>query len=232
MPVCHGASLCSQSCDHPPILSLTLVQKLGGSQVTQEKNLRRLQKAADLSHDLAPESPSIIQTVLGGKNWGNSKQLLLDRLGKWNEVARSGKTVIAIKPHRGGGMSRPREAVWLIEQLNKTPWIRMVYDYSHYAFRQLDLKTTIRTALPYVDHVAVKNAVERDGKVTFVLPGEANTIDYVTLLKTFTSRGYAGDIGCEVSSAVWRQPQYDAAAAQTCYRNMAAAFKKAGISRP
>ena len=70
------------------------------------------------------------------------------------------------------------------------------------------------------------------GKVTFALPGEANTIDYVTLLKTLAAGGYTGDICCEVSSAVWRQPQYDATvAARTCYRNMAAVFKKAGLSR-
>ena len=79
---------------------------------------------------------------------------------------------------------------------------------------------------------AVVSLVERDGKVTFVLPGEAKTIDYVTLLKTFANGGYRGDFCCEVSSAVWRQPGYDASkAARTCYRNMADFFEKAGISR-
>ena len=203
-----------------------------GEKAAQEKNLRRLREAAELAHDLSPQEPPIIQTVLGGKNWEESKQLFLDRLGKWSEVARSTSTVIAIKPHRGGSMSQPREAVWLIDQLGKNSSIRMCYDYSHYAFRQLDLKKTIQTALPYLAHVAVKDAVEKDGKVTFVLPGQAKTIDYVTLLKTLTEGGYRGDICCEVSSAVWRQPQYDATmAAKVCYRNMADVFKKAGISR-
>lgn len=200
--------------------------------VGQEKNIRRLHEAAELAHDLAPQHPPVIQTVLGGKHWEESRQLFLDRLGKWSEVARSTKTIIAIKPHRGGAMSEPREAAWLIEQLGKNSSIQMCYDYSHYAFRNLDLKKTIQTALPHLAHVAVKDAVQKDGKVIFVLPGEAGTIDYATLLKTLVAGGYRGDICCEVSSAVWRQPKYDAIlAARTCYRNMAAIFQKAGISR-
>ena len=69
-------------------------------------------------------------------------------------------------------MSEPREAVWLIEQLGKNSSIQMCYDYSHYAFRNLDLKKTIKTALPHLAHVAVKDAMQKDGKVIFVLPGE------------------------------------------------------------
>ena len=203
-----------------------------GEKAAQEKNVRRLREAAELAHDLSPQQPPVIQTVLGGKNWDQSRQLFLDRLGKWSDVARSTKTIIAIKPHRGGAMSEPREAAWLIEQLGKNSSIQMCYDYSHYAFRDLDLKETLRTALPHLAHVAVKDAMQKEGKVTFVLPGEAGTIDYVTLLKTLVAGGYRGDICCEVSSAVWRQPQYDATvAAKTCYRNMAAVFKKAGVSR-
>ena len=203
-----------------------------GEKAAQEKNIRRLKAAAELAHDLSPQTPPVIQTTLGGENWEQSRYLFLDRLGQWSEVARSMQTIIAIKPHRGSAMSQPLEAVWLIEQLGERPSIRMCYDYSHYAFRQLDLKETIHTALPYVAHVAVKDAVERDGGVTFLLPGEAGTIDYVTLLKTLTAGGYAGDICCEVSSAVWRQPGYDATvAARTCYRNMSAVFRKAGVAR-
>ncbi len=203
-----------------------------GDRSTQEKNVRRLREAAEMAHDLAPHEPPVIQTVLGGKDWKESNQLFLDRLGQWSEVARSTKTIIAIKPHRGGAMSRPREAAWLIERLGKDSSIRMCYDYSHYAFRQLDLRETIHTALPHLAHVAVKDAMQQGGKVTFVLPGAAGTIDYDTLLKTLVAGGYRGDICCEVSSAVWRQPGYDPqVAAKTCYRNMAAVFKKAGIWR-
>ena len=56
-----------------------------GEKAAQEKNLRRLREAAELAHDLSPQEPPIIQTVLGGKNWEESKQLFLDRLGKWSD---------------------------------------------------------------------------------------------------------------------------------------------------
>ncbi len=233
MPESRRASLRRQM-DQSGLILASLMEHLrpSGEKAAQEKNVRRLEEAAELAHDLSPQAPPIIQTTLGGRNWKQSRHLFLDRLGKWSEVARSTQTIIAIKPHRGGAMSQPLEAVWLIEQLGEQSSIRMCYDYSHYAFRQLGLKETVRTALPYVAHVAVKDAVERDGRVTFVLAGEAGTIDYITLLKTLTTGGYAGDICCEVSSTVWRQPGYDATvAARTCYRNMSAVFRKAGISR-
>ena len=223
-----------QQVDQSGLVLASLMENLrpSGDRATQEKNVRRLREAAELAHDLSPQEPPVIQTVLGGKDWKESNQLFLDRLGQWSEVARSTKTIIAIKPHRGGAMSRPREAAWLIERLGKDSSIRMCYDYSHYAFRQLDLRETIRTALPHLAHVAVKDAMQQGGKVTFVLPGAAGTIDYELLLKTLVAGGYRGDICCEVSSAVWRQPGYDPQeAVKTCYRNMAAIFKKAGIRR-
>ncbi len=50
----------------------------------------------------------------------------------------------------------PTQAVWIFEQLGKPAWLRMVYDYSHYAYRGLPLKETIQTALPYMAHVAAR----------------------------------------------------------------------------
>ena len=174
----------------------------------------------------------MIQTVLGGRDWTACRERFRDRLADWIRVAEAEETVIAVKPHRGGGMSRPSEAVWLIRQLGDTPWLRMVYDYSHYAFRDMPLEETIDTALSYTAHIAVKDAVQRDGKVTFMLPGEGGAFDYAALLRRFYDGGYRGDICCEVSSAVWDKPGYDPVqAAKTCYANMAAAFEKAGVPR-
>ena len=43
---------------------------------------------------------------------------------------------------------------------------------------------TIQTALPITAHIAVKDTVQLgNSKTTFVLPGQAGTIDYVSLLK-------------------------------------------------
>ncbi len=68
--------------------------------------------------------------------------------------------------------------------------------------------------------------------MTFALAGETGKIDFPTMLRLFQEGGYRGDVFCEVSRKVWSQPGFDAtAAARACYKNMAAAFEKAGVSR-
>jgi sugar phosphate isomerase/epimerase len=199
----------------------------------QHRNqLDRLQRAFELAHDLGPERPPLVQTVLGGGRWEERQGLFRDRLADWLALARGTKVVIAIKPHRGGAMSRPSEAIWLIRQLGDSPWLRMVYDYSHYAFRDMPLEETIRTSLPYTAHIAVKDAVRDGDRVKFDLPGASGKFDYATLLRLFFQGGYRGDVCCEVSSMVSSKPGYDpVAAAKSCYRNMARAFKDADVPR-
>lgn len=195
-------------------------------------HLERLEGVFELANDLAGDQKPLVQTVLGGGDWEQKKTLFLDRLGDWLELANKHDIVLAIKPHRGGGMSRPSEAVWLIEQLGKPQRLRMVYDYSHYAFRDMPLDQTVAAALPYTAHVAVKDAVEKDGRVRFELPGSAGTIDFARIIKLLHAGGYRGDINCEVSGMVWNQKGYDPiAAAKQCYANVSKAFEKAGVAR-
>jgi sugar phosphate isomerase/epimerase len=196
------------------------------------EDLRRLRRVAELGHDLAPDAPPLVQTVLGGGEWEQRKALFRDRLGDWAALGRDMQTVIAVKPHRGNALSRPDEAVWLIRQLDDTPWLRMVYDYSHYAFRDMSMESTIATALPYTAHLVVKDVVEKDGRAVFLLPGESGTVDYATLLRLFHQGGYRGDVCCEVSSMISAKSGYDpAAAAKTCYHNLARAFADSAVPR-
>ena len=195
--------------------------------------LQRLKLAAEVAHDLSPDAPPLVQTVLGGGDFEQLKTQLRDRLGEWVRIAEATHTTIAIKPHRGGVVSQPAEAVWLFEQLNKPDRLRMVYDYSHYAFRDLPMADTIEVSLPYVAHVAVKDAAREKDRVVFKLPGEAGTIDFAKLIRRLHAGGYRGDINCEVSGMVSGQPGYDAvAAARVCYRNISAAFDRSGVRRP
>lgn len=199
---------------------------------SHQADLARLGRVMDLANELAVGPPPLVQTVLGGGDWNDKKTLFRDRLGDWLRLAQSRRIVLAIKPHRGGALSRPEEAIWLIRQLGDSPWLRMVYDYSHYAFRDMPLDATIREALPYTAHIAVKGAVQRKGKVDFVLPGDGDGFDYAGLLRQFYAGGYRGDVCVEVSSMVSKQPGYNpAAAARTSYRNMAKAFADAGVPR-
>lgn len=197
----------------------------------QKQALERLKLAASVAHDLSPKRPPLVQTVLGGGVFEQRKHALRDRLGAWLELANDARVTIAIKPHRGGVVSQPQEAVWLFEQLGKPRRLRMVYDYSHYAFRDLPIQETIETALPYTAHIAVKDAVEEGGRVVFRLPGAAGTVDFAQIIRRFTAGGYRGDVNCEVSGMVWSQPGYDAvAAARTCYANVRRAFADAGVT--
>jgi sugar phosphate isomerase/epimerase len=198
-----------------------------------QQNLERLRASAELGHHLSPHRPPQLQTVLGGGTWQERRQLFVDRLGRWVELADETGTVISIKPHRGGAMSRPSEAIWIFAQLGKPRRLRMVYDFSHYIFRDMELEQTIRESARFTNQVVVKDTVRTaSGGTTFVLPGEGGTIDYGLLLSSFHRHGYRGDVSCEVSSAVWRQQGYDPlAAVKTCYRNMSAAFEEAGLRR-
>jgi sugar phosphate isomerase/epimerase len=191
--------------------------------------LQRLQRVLELARDL--DAP-LVQTVLGSGAWQDKRELFRDRLGAWLALARAARVSIAIKPHRGGAMSRPEEAIWLIRQLGEPPQLRLVYDYSHYAFRDMPLEDTVRTALPFMAHVAVKDAVEREGRVQFLLPGAGGGFDYARLLRLLHAGGYRGDICCEVSSMVSSQAGYEPrAAAAACYRHMAGAFDEARVPR-
>ena len=211
-----------------------LMEHLAPSADEQEhaRQLDRLKRVAALGHDLSPGNPPLIQTVLGGGSWNDKQSLFLDRLGDWAKLGKQLETVIAIKPHRGGALSKPSEAVWLIKQLKDTPWLRMVYDYSHYAFRGMPLAETIKTALPYTAHIAIKDTVKTETGFRFVLPGESGGFDYPTLLKMFYAGGYRGDVCCEVSSMVWNKRGYDPlAAAKSCYANISPIFGQVDVPR-
>lgn len=202
-------------------------------------SLERLKSVFELAIDLCPERPPLVQTVLGGGDWSKKKSLFVDRVGDWTALGKEHGVVTCVKPHRGGGMSKPSEAVWLIEQIGDERWLKMVYDFSHYAFRDIPLEESIQHSLPHIGHVAVKDAVQataKDGsksRVEFRLPGEAGTIDFVTILKTLNAGSYKGDISCEVSGMVSGKSGYDPVAAmKTCYANVSKAFNNAGIKRP
>lgn len=212
----------------------SLMEHLHPENDAQEKlAIERLKLAGQLAHDLGDKSPPLVQTTLGGRNWMAEREQIRDRLAKWVEVAKSHDFELAIKPHRGGAVSQPADVRWLHDHLPLDVHYRlsMVYDYSHYAFRNLTMEETFNTAIPIIGHLAVKDAVQENGSVVFRLPGEAGTIDYPKLLRLVYAH-YDGDVSCEVSGMVSSKPGYDPeAAAKICYRNMSAAFKESGVKR-
>ncbi|MBQ15926.1 MAG: hypothetical protein CMJ65_02250 [Planctomycetaceae bacterium] len=195
--------------------------------------LDRVKLAAELAHDLSPGTPPLMQTTIGGGGqWKDVRGRYAAELARWLKVADAEDLVIAVKPHRGGAFSRPVEADELIKRLDRPKRLRMCYDFSHYDFRDMTLEGTIRTALPHVAHVAIKDVVQKDGRTRFVLPGEGGRINYERLLRLFHEGGYRGDICCEISGQVWSKAGYTPSkSARTCYSNIAAAFRKARVPR-
>ena len=195
----------------------------------QKDSLKRM---AEMGHDVAPKQPLLIQTVLAGKDWETSKMLFRDRLADWVKVAAEMKFTLVIKPHRMQAMSRPEDAIWLFKQLGEPKQLRMIYDYSHFHHRepQMTIADTVAQSLPWTVYVASKDVVMKDGKAAFALTGEAGDLDHADIVKAFVAGGYTGDFCCEVSSQIWKAKGYDAiAATNTCYKNLAAAFQRAGV---
>jgi inosose dehydratase len=190
----------------------------------RQTHLERLKAAADLGHALAPDAPPPIETVLGGKpaDWDAVKNKLADSLGKWAEVGKDAKTVIAVKPHVANALHTPDGAAWLVKQVD-SPWLRLAFDYSHFALRGAKLTDAV-TLLPLTSFIHLKDAKGDASKFEFLLPGEGGT-DYAAYAKLVAASKYRGPVVVEVSGQVSAKPGYDAAvAARTSYAALRDSF--------
>jgi inosose dehydratase len=197
----------------------------------QEEHLKEL---TQLCHDLSPDAPPIIETMVGGKaEWSKIKPVFLKRLESWAKIADSSNVTIAIKAHAGTSMYRVDQAVELFRELGSPARLKLCYDYSHFVLTDQTMTQTIEMALPWTVSVVMKDAVMENGKRVFKLPGESGLIDYPALLRQFYAGGYRGDFNCEISAMIWKKPGYDPiATAKQCYANIAPAFVAAGVPRP
>jgi|GEM_PF-157282 len=185
------------------------------------ENLVRMERLVELAHDLCPDAPPLIQGILGGGKWEDKRSLFCDSLGPWVDLSSDAGITLAIKPHRSHAMSLPAQGVALIEEIGAAGDLRLVYDPSHFAHRDLSYPDTITTALPHTAYLVLKDAVMLDGKVRFALPGEAGSIPHTEIVRQFIDGGYTGEICCEVSSQVWRHEGYDPVAATgACFQNL------------
>ncbi len=210
-----------------------LMENLGllVSDAQHTTNLERLKNVCELGHELSPEAPPLIETVLGGKpdEWPMVRERMVERLRDWEKVAAASKTIVAIKAHVSGALHTPQDAKWLVQQIN-SPWIRLVYDYSHFQRQQFNLKESLSLMLPETVFVHIKDNVVKAGKPEFALPGDAGDVDYVEYLTLLREGGYRGSVVVEVSAQVSGKPDYNPiAAAKRCYQNIQPAFVKAGL---
>jgi inosose dehydratase len=194
-------------------------------------NLDRLRDAAELAYALAPKRMPVIETTLGGKpdQWKDVKEMMAQRLNAWAEVGKSSKAVIAIKAHVGGALHSPEDTAWLVKQVN-SPWIKVVYDYSHFQLRGYKLGDSMSQLIGQTRFIHIKDTDGGDAKkFQFILPGDGQTdyVEYLTLLK---NSNYRDPVTIEVSGQVFNKKDYDPiAAAKHCYARLAPDFEKAGV---
>lgn len=193
-------------------------------------NLERLKAAAELAQDLSPKAPPVIETVLGGKpaQWDDVKQRLAERLQDWAELAAAAKTVIAVKPHVANALHTPEASKWLLKQVN-SPWLKLAFDYSHFALRRFSLADTVKELIPESVFLHVKDSRGSADKYEFLLPGEGD-LDYAEYFKLLRTAKYQGPVVVEVSAQISGRAGYEpVSAARVSYQKLAPLLKKAGV---
>lgn len=195
---------------------------------THRGHLDRIKAAAELSRDLAPATPPLLETILGGKpaEWENVKTKMVEQLRAWAEVAAREKITIAIKPHVGSAAHLPAHGLWLLEQA-RSPWITLAFDQSHYQLRDLPLEDNLKSLLPHTRFIHVKDASGDAAKFQFLLPGEGK-INYADYFARLRKANWRGPVVVEVSGMIFNKPGYDPiGAAKQCFTKLDAA-RRAG----
>ena len=209
-----------------------------GDEAAHKQHLERIRRDAQFGHDVNAGVGGIVpcvQTHVGGKNtdWEKQKTLVAARLADWAEAGREMKTVIAFKGHNLNLNDTSEKTLWLIQQVN-SPWLRVLYDYSHYQAAGEKLGPTMDRLLPYTAMISIKDGRNYTDKPGFerLLPGDGN-VDYLDYYRRLLRFGYTGHTVVEISGQISSRPGYDAAAtARKCYAAVAPLMAKAGVRRP
>jgi len=192
--------------------------------------LDRIRAAAVLAHDIAPQSPPILQTVLGGKpeEWRTVNKRMAARLYEWARVAEDNKIQVAVKAHFGSACNDPGKLLHLIGQVS-SPALGGIYDFSHFQLMDIDLTGSLLQLLPHSLFLTVKDGRLVDGKPQFLLPGEG-TIDYDLYFRILKQRNYSGWMLVEISRQLQTQPGYDPAhAARESHQFLSAKLRQSGL---
>ena len=209
-----------------------------GSAADHQTHLERIKRDAQFGHDVNAGVGGVrpcVQTHLGGRSadWEKQKALVVDRLGNWASTGREMEIVVAFKGHNLNLNDTAEKTLWLIQQVN-SPWLRVLYDYSHYQAVDESLTRTMELLLPHTAMISIKDCRKYQDKPGFerLLPGDG-TIDYTDYYSRLVKFGYAGHTVVEISGQISSSPGYDAAAsARRCYSNVALKMAAAGVRRP
>jgi sugar phosphate isomerase/epimerase len=176
---------------------------------SREANLERLRTAAEVCYECSPGAPALIETTVGGQPdaWDDLKTAMADELAGWAKKLEELKVTLALKAHSKTAMSRPERLLWLADQV-KSPRVKLVYDYSHFAAFGLDMRKTMEQVVPQAVFCHIKDTIGTAPNHHFVLPGDG-PVDFRTYIRNLIELGYRGPVVVEVSVDVFGQPDYD-----------------------
>jgi inosose dehydratase len=193
-------------------------------------SLDRIRSAAALAHEIAPQDPPILQTVLGGKpgEWPAVRDRMTSRLADWAKVAGECRIRFAVKAHAMQAVDTPGKLIELLDQV-KHPALTAIYDYGHFQLRDLSIEQSMDELLPRSAFITVKDSKVVDGKPRFLLPGDG-TVDYPRYFKKVKQMGWRGWVLVEITRQLQTAPGYDPVrAAEHSYTNLAPAMRAAGV---
>jgi inosose dehydratase len=190
----------------------------------------KIRAAAGLAHDIAPNNPPILQTVLGGKlgDWDKVRDTMVPRLAEWARVAGKSGIKLAVKAHAMNACNTPDKLLWLLDRV-PDPALTAIYDYGHFELSNLGIEETMDALLPRSAFITVKDSVRVDGKARFLLPGDGS-IDYARYFRKVKSMGWKGWVLVEVTRQLQTEPGYDPeAAARRSYTQLAPVLANLGM---
>jgi inosose dehydratase len=212
-----------------PVTAMMRNLRLMGG-LSPAENREAIKKAAELAHDISPDSPPPIETILGGKpaDWEETKGRMAGALAEWGATAESSGIEVLIKAHVTMAVSTPERLLWLLQQV-PSPKLNVVFDYSHFEPQDISLEDSWAALGSRTKFVHVKDTKREGGKVLWLLPGDG-VVDYPRLFRLLSRTGYNGPVVVEVSSMIFRQPGYDPiATAEKCHRFLHRALTDSGV---
>jgi sugar phosphate isomerase/epimerase len=198
--------------------------------LTPAQNLDAIKEAAELAHDVAPDAPPPIETILGGKppQWLEVRQQMAEGLRGWAAAAEAADIELLIKAHVSMAADTPDKILWLLGQA-PSPRLNVTFDYGHFEPQGLSLEETWNALRSRSKFIHVKDIRREGDKLQMLLPGDGTT-DYVKYFRLLQSTGYRGAVVVEVSSMLFRVPGYDPiATAEKCHRFLSRAMTEAGL---
>jgi inosose dehydratase len=190
----------------------------------------RIRAAASLAHDIAPDHPPMLQTVLGGKpgQFEEARDTMAIRLAEWTRTAADSGIKLAVKAHAQNACDTPARLVWLLDKVN-SPALTGIYDYGHFELAGLSIEESMDALLRRSAFITVKDSKVVAGKSQFLLPGDGD-IDYSRYFTKVKAMGWSGWVLVEVTRQLQTQPGYDPIeAARHSYANLAPVLKRLAL---